>query len=133
MDYEDMTNEELDRLSADKLGISVTTNEENGPLFIDGDVLQFFWNPTHPNSNQAERYLFPKLREVQNIEIQTLLMGPWFCIEIKNRHGIDSRIIAGDHHDMLAMLETKDLDKGMEKLKTIACLMAWEKLDHEKH
>lgn len=50
MDYSKMTDSQLNCLAWDSFGITAD---------MLGDV--FEWRPCHPDSNQVERYLFPKL------------------------------------------------------------------------
>ena len=73
IDYSTMTNEELDVLTADRFGIDlrvehirVLGEDRTMPIefwYIDGKQTSMNWNPTDSESNQVERYLFPKLRE----------------------------------------------------------------------
>ena len=113
--YSTLTNDELDRVSAERFGIDVTTNVVDGPLFIDGDVLKFFWNPTHPDSNQCERYLFPPIEDC-HIGIVTQFRESCFNI-----------CMVFDGEDAVVQTTT-ELDL-INRTKTISCLMALDKLE----
>ena len=138
--YKDMTKAELRLVSAERFGEIIICEASHIKFvrfgIVDFDLelnenLELEWDPTDPNSNQVERYIFPKLmaKNKNNIEIETLLMGPWFCIEIRQRHNIPGRVMLGDHTDMLATLETKDLDQEIEKTKLITALLASDEME----
>jgi len=115
--YESLSDQELDRLSAIKI--------MRGDVFETktGDVWKFHgiqgisvndWHPTDPNSNQCERYLFPKLG------IFTI------CQYHRSRSSVfNVDIFNGD--DYVAKVMT-DKDQ-VNRTKTIACLMAFDKLN----
>ena len=73
-DYEAMSDGELDRLSAERFMGWHYTNMQcrskprlmgycNETGHSSGFTDERPWQPTYPDSNQVERYLFPKLRE----------------------------------------------------------------------
>lgn len=132
--FEDMSVEELNKAVAETFGnveLDAVGNRvvvfKDDCFDLDADQTFDLWNPCGPDSNQCERHLFPKLREDEDVDIGTLLMGPWFCVEIKKRHYIAERILKRDFDDMLFETETKVHDE-INKTKVIACLKAFEKL-----
>jgi len=58
-DYSTMTDQELDKLAAEMLGIVI---DKDGYWILKGQS-RGLWIPCFPSSNQAERYLFTKLTE----------------------------------------------------------------------
>lgn len=72
------------------------------------------WNPTHPDNNQAERYLFPKLQSKHKCIFETRTYSP-------NRYQIE----IGSYS-----IATTDPDQ-INRTKVIAALEAWRKInDH---
>jgi len=61
MNYNELSNEELDKLSAENIcgyeWIDKLHVKNGDEYIVDGSM----WSPTSPRLNQAERYLFPKL------------------------------------------------------------------------
>lgn len=126
MNYNEMTNAELDRLSAEKFGIvkkfkaEIISDSYMWPSDNTPNQVPIFWNPTHPDSNQAERFLFKRLLEdvvvinTKYTEDQPLLIWIGTAIDID------------DEHEEICC-HTNDPDK-INRTKTIACLEAWEKL-----
>ncbi len=115
MNYQEMTDGDLDKLAATEimgyLWIHKGWNRD-GEWHIDSS-----WNPTHPDSNQAERYLFPKLIEKELNQILVTL-NPWdgFMVQIgPMATGPISEQTCGD------------IEKA-NRAKVIACLEAWDKL-----
>jgi len=74
MNYQDLTNEELDKLAAEMLGYAYGKNASGENCLwnqtMHGDV-HFLsnWNPTHPDSNQCRQYLVPKIIEKDFLSI----------------------------------------------------------------
>ena len=62
-DYSKLTNQELDKLAAEMVDLNI----EYGYVW-DGEIKVGLWNPTHPDSNQAFRYLWSKLKETTGVE-----------------------------------------------------------------
>jgi len=145
--YQDLTNEELNKLAAEMVGwierlakdTDYGTGDQYGRHFCwaepyDGKYkysFRFFtqcldhetmleneyWNPTHPDSNQAERYLFPALAKVNAISCRSMLGD--FCVTIA--------LIGGDMVGQCCSI-TENEDQ-INRTKVIACLEAMEKLN----
>lgn len=89
-----MTNEELDKCAAEKFGItsltfSKTVSVEPGEMISISVPKNPVWNPTHPDSNQAERYLFPNDPNfVYEMELQTdyFEITIWIMDENADKH-----------------------------------------------
>ncbi len=121
--YDAVSDEELDGLAAERL-LDVT--KETDPWLIYQDDGEFIcnmdeWNPTHPDSNQAERYL---LKALKDKECFYEIYDSWMeCFEIK----IFTRDV--ELQPVLsAKAMTTDPDK-VNRTKTIACLMANDELE----
>lgn len=117
-----MKNSELDRLSAEMV-IEIMIKFSNGTFAIKTppDERHIIWRPTDKDSNQAERYLFPKLEEV--------IIGLDFVPYRKT-------IIITPYPDETnsqwkcpwsVMLSCEDFDQ-INRTKVIAVLEAWDKL-----
>ena len=85
--YDELENEELDNLAAEMMGWRLHDNN----IWVEGTqaIVKFYkdkWHPTHPDSNQCERYLFPKLESMcpnKSITIQENRAGGMYSITIK--------------------------------------------------
>jgi len=108
--YSTMPDEELDQLSTERFDIGVN----NGMMACSG--FQTKWNPTHPNSNQVERYLFPKIMEFKNrireFEVSPLLKRICIDIDVKG----------------IYLTQWKN-DEDINRIKTIFCLIIFDKLN----
>jgi len=136
--YSEMTNEELDKATLGILGwrVEPDSRRPNGFYFYDknGNLLTHFdkWNPTHPESNQCESYLFPKLRELcsqvlndnENISFQThtyLDDDPYYEVSFeKEMEDNNSSVTTGPIVQVSG--------EQMNPTKVIACLEFMEKL-----
>lgn len=133
INYEKLTNEELDRMSAEKF--LKTKRIHKSPIlenafnvgFIDNGVNKHIldWSPTHKDSNQAERYLFPKLIAMSfhvNIEFRKYEVF-WinFNKKITREVGIPNNFIDIEMNCM-------ELDQ-INRTKTIACLYAFDRFN----
>ena len=73
MNYSKLTDQELDKLAAETFGDEIITCEFSKQPFVrfgiydynieHNEDMEVEWCPTDPDSNQVERYLFPKLRD----------------------------------------------------------------------
>lgn len=142
-DYQSLTNKEIDKLAAEMMGFKyseeppvsstiqrgklkagkefasyswpINPNGSHAERFLCNSMLAKEWNPTHKDSNQAERYLFPKL-----IERETYI-----------------NIIYGvDNYGLVMVTKTKQriesVSDGLDQInrtKVIACLEAMEKIN----
>jgi len=140
--YQALTNDELDKLAAEMMGPTFFNyishlSYNDGRAVIEVQVCPtkdiFKWNPTDPDNNQVERYLFPKLKEDEWLNIETGYLGPFFGVEISRHHLIIERSAKGDVSDMLAEVEVnfKDNPNQINRTKLIACLEAWDKLEEK--
>jgi hypothetical protein len=127
--YQDLPNEELDRLAAERflskpLGPTSPTYWEpaiNGGTIISLTHDPYDWDdftPTHPDSNQAERYLFPKVFNEKT--------GFRIVIDYKDNDDIDLEIFYADG-DIFENWYT--CENNLNRCKIIASLEAWEKLN----
>ena len=117
MDYNEMTDAELDQLSIEEI-LKNAYDERGGEVIAqlpnkDGVLRPKRWNPTHPDSNQAERYLFPKLSEKGLYVVMDYLMA--FV-------GVRKLVFKE-----LTIFQHWQTNTGMNRAKVIACLEAWDK------
>lgn len=128
--YTTLTNEELDRMSAelvadDKKDETVVCLAFSGvDVLVNGEWI-IGWHPTNPDSNQAERYLFPKLIENGfhvNVEYRGYLPA-W--VNINRTNEIKGKI----DENFIDVEENAHKSDQINRTKTIACLMAWDKLN----
>lgn len=149
--YEALKNDELDKLAAVVMGFKyseeppVSSTIQRGkleagkefasyswPINPNGNVAERFlcdsmpvkdWHPTDPDSNQCERYLFPKLLDRGDISINYSI-DSIFYIEIEQFTTIgDGKLDI----KTLVDLETGELDE-INRAKTILCLKANDKI-----
>lgn len=131
-DYSKLDDEELDRLAGERfIGHRYENEFGNGyywdgvkPFHVKHDLSEtlpknhLVWNPTHPDSNQAERYLFSKLKlSFDNIECVTVFQKEGSYTEISKR---GEKILSG--------IQNTD-DDQINRTKVIACLQAMDKLN----
>lgn len=107
--YEKMTDQELDKLAAEMCGLTL-----GGSLFFKHGEL-YDWNPTHPDSNQAERYLYEKL-----------LKSGCYPSMAYNADFTHDNVIWSTKTETLCKIRVDQ--KQINRTKVIACLEAWEKL-----
>lgn len=114
-DYHSMTNEELDRAAGEML---------------DGIYLGFDgWHPTSPASNQAERYLFPKLIE-KGLKIRMFFQLDDFSAEIEQLQEVENGPDYWDEWVTIGYGRKHNPDQ-INRTKVIAWLKAMEKLDEK--
>lgn len=102
--HEELTDQELDELAREVFNIPRYNKDSYG-------ITQEF-KPTHPDSNQCERYLFPKLWKDCSISINY------------NCHEISITLPCG-----FVVYELTDVEHGdFNRIKVIAALKAMEKL-----
>lgn len=78
-----------------------------------------FWNPTDPDSNQFDRYLMPKIRE--RLYGFIVKYGKWSTkIEVQISEDSNSFF----NYSYLTMNHNE-----INRMKSIACLVAWDKLE----
>ena len=113
MNYSEMTDAELDRLSADICGFvwkdKLHVDNTNGEAVVDGSE----WHPAHLSSNQAERHLLPKFSPL-GIAISVNIWA--------RRVEMYGQKLGGE------TLYTYWSDDKINRAKVIAALTAWEKL-----
>lgn len=126
-DYSKMTDEELNDASAEMMGLVVVTHYidlaekhqmdyyQLGDEVIGPVSMHIGWCPTNQLSNQAERYLFPKLSEKCRYVVVDYLMGFVGVRKLVFREEMS-------HHYWNGL-------NSINRTKTIACLEAWEKLN----
>ena len=118
-DYESMTDQELDRLSAERFceieGIFIHYGKEFNELMHKSK-----WHPTHPDSNQCERWLFPKLHG-SGLTISLYL-------DDLSKTKICYSVLIEKYKIFSIQIECYEFDK-INRTKVIACLMAWDKLN----
>jgi len=143
MNYTEMTDSELDKLSVEMLGGKKLSSPADYYSTTEfwyrvhhnlkrGDWCTFgfnsnskIWNPTHPNSNQAERYLFPKFIEKGiRVKIDFRVIGPSGAYFISLFHEDEDNETLDGPPDMTPFPEQ------INRTKVIACLEAWEKLNN---
>ena len=124
MNYSEMSNTELDNLAAEMIlkwtrgganakGVFWWRTETGNPkLPIDGIMLSNDWKPTHPDSNQADVYLFPKFYGLI-----------WRVHECKSSQGFRVTI---KNHSKGILVDV--IDKSLNRCRVIACLEAWDKI-----
>lgn len=119
MNYESMTDQELDKLAA----VNIAGFEWMDRLHVKDAELNYIvdgseWHPTHPDSNQCERYLFPRLtgHSVTTTAHDDGSHSVKVQVDDFNLHYRDLCESSGAERDQL------------NRTKTIACLQAWEKL-----
>ena len=126
MKYEDVTNKELDRLSANRSSVRLYKHEGSGDYYLwEGEKISHDkWQPTDRDSNQCDRYLFPKLRHLPNadaifsslkIEV-TYPLGQGCIVEINRLHAWSRLVMACDEDDEI------------NRTKVITVLKAWDEL-----
>jgi len=126
--FTDLTNEELDKLAAemmewyaDEAGVYYDKQTRKGVNFFtpNGDRFEVDrWNPTHPDSNQAERYLFPKLKEYE------IYMDVEFLYQQVRATSIERNCPI----NFILPVKWEDPDQ-INRTKVIAALAAWEKIN----
>ncbi len=141
MNYQEMTDEELDKLAGIEimgyrwLDLKPIVNEDDDE--DDGDILDnvsytglwdnehgavYGWRPCQASSTQAEMYLFPKIWAqgyMVRVDVEQWLK------EVLIWKGGDT----DNPSNLLAEVECPCDDYSkINRTKTIACLMAWEKL-----
>ena len=129
INYSKIGTDRLNLLAAEMLGAERCTlvgGEIDGYRFPDeinegcySTYKEGWWNPTHPDSNQAERYLFPKLGDNIHIEFHWV-NNHHVSIEVKKWCDKFQWMATGIYSE-------SDLNK-INRTKVIACLEAWEKL-----
>lgn len=122
--FQDMKDEELDKLAAEMFPEYHLAENVDGALCLwdDDDCIVHRWHPTHPDSNQCERWLFPKLK-AKGCRIDTFDSNTFtFQIIIHlNMQELNSNTIC-------KMSDTLDPDQ-INRTKVIACLEAFSKLN----
>jgi hypothetical protein len=133
INYTNLSDPELDRLAAEKFSNVFQDGVGQDVVNFDGRMFEVrkghfkdypMWQPTHPESNQVERYLFPKLKDLHCF-IDT--HDDWMeCYEIKilTWPKMEGEVV---HPILLGKAGTTDQDQ-INRTKLIACLEAWEKL-----
>jgi len=123
--FTDLSDTEIDKLAAEMMGMHYYVwcgSESSGKCKVCGfystqnsEHIDKNWNPTHPDLNQAERYLFPKLRP----------------LEITCTFGKAEGISIDVWKDGVTFLEDIQCDKDdkINRTKVIACLEALEKIN----
>lgn len=131
MNYSEMTNAELDRLSAEivlnRYSAEGTYIDEDGVIYTtSSDAVSSLkkWEPTDTENTQAEQRLFPWFDVGINVFTQHLGAKEWNVFIQKEAISTDESFI--DAVD-LADVSTKDKNK-INTIKVIACLEAWDKL-----
>ena len=121
--YQEMTDAELDKRSGyivrnfvvETISGIVLYNKDSEDILSDHLTN---WNPTHPDSNQAERYLFPKIIEIiHGFDIEHAIPEDSACFTL---------VIS--KNDYAQVHDCEDPDK-INRTKVIACLEASEKLN----
>lgn len=87
------------------------------------ELRKFYWgfSPTHPDSNQIERFIFPKLRKLLNpIAIKVI-----YLTEDQIEVIIQEKYL---NHNWRVYKATDKGDKFFNRTKAIACLEAMDKL-----
>jgi len=114
INYDSMTNEELDKAAADMVG-------------LEARYVSTTWNPTDPDSNQAERYLFPKLRVEHGMTVKVTIDDWDLQISIY-------KLVGGGQRNEFCYKQVEFKDKHdtsptINRTKVIACLKAMEKIN----
>lgn len=126
MHYQDMANEELDRLAAEMMGVFPSSND---PTYYRGVDYGFMfikdWNPTHPDSNQSRKYLLPmifnKVPDYLDYEV-VMEMGDWHVQWSDTSEDWEVRVDVDFEDDENINNENRAV--------VICCLKTWEKLDN---
>jgi len=134
--YEGMDDCDLDRFCAEKfmtdyeLGTIEEVLERGIPaLFVKHGIKGLInigkWNPCHLDSNQCERYLFPKLHdewcEIEEIRSRNNPNFVWFyeiTINYLDKWGVHR-------------VELISQPENINRAKVIACLKVWDKLNEK--
>ena len=127
MKINEMTTAELDKALAELMGVTVTDKHKEGNFIYipfppnPSRPKPLLWNPTNINSNQLQRYVFPKLLD-QGLKIYIKYYPAAIHIEVwsKDYEGFGWTKIVDMYHSLL-----KDQDKINETIAK-ACLKAWE-------
>jgi len=137
--YESMSNEELDRLSAERFYGGVFNQDENNipkvasyhgqQVCIDGRWVE--WRPTYRHSNQAEVYLFPKITKMES---EPILEGDKYesSVDIEMIYSCDEgfQIIIYDYErDNIYRIEPHFNQKQLNRSKVLVCLIALDYIE----
>ena len=144
--YSTMSDDELDQLSIDKFGweIRIYLNNKWHEVYDSDNKLVWsgicynqastqikphqYWSPTHSDSNQAERYLFPKIfdkditKRSTNIMITCETFKTDFIVRVQKFVGFSLPL------KNLANIRCDNPDQ-INRTKTIACFQAFDKLN----
>jgi len=133
MNYSELSDAELDRLSAEMVGeikkykrVNQLTARHSmygyDVLEVDGvKVVEMLdWHPTDPDSNQTERYLFKNLRELGD--------GLW----VRLGYYLNYRTEIFNSGERIVCWECKNDPDQINRIKVIACLEAWDKLNNSE-
>lgn len=112
MNYNEMSDAELDVLAAQTFDLKQF-------LYGANEVVYGYdtWRPCHPDSNQAERYLFPKLLDVYNMKLSHDYHKDSFYILFKKN---GCRVLSG---------QTASEPDQINRTKVVAALEAWHRLE----
>lgn len=121
IDYEEMTNIELDTQAVERFNIE---HWNTGTALMFNSPSQGHnvrWQPTDPDSNQVERYLFKILNE-KLIRIFTDNEERWFEIKF---------VKMDDYYNNICDVKIHIKSPGdmVNRIKVIACLKVWDKLN----
>jgi len=128
-DYSNMSDDELKQYAVETImGWRSTDMIGEGPSWISGYYPHIVihmpfdnWIPTDPDSNQIERYIFPKLIEInEGLDIDVGFDSSGHNITIDSGLG---KCLADNFNDNLDQIN---------RTKLIACLTSWDKLMGDK-
>lgn len=115
IEYGEMNNEELNTLSYERF---FNPSEHCSPPYVHRGPI---WEPCNPDSNQAERYLFPQFRGKCNIVFHYSMGSVEFMSPPRPRWDILEKV--PDYHLT---------DEHINRTKVIACLESDDKLKGEE-